>query len=82
MCMSAILQIQYPTISPIQQKQPIDELSARFVNEGLRYQFKVMFVLQSVATFNHSLPHNPVDHETLRCHVFFSTGLWTSGIYN
>lgn len=61
---------------PMQQQQPIDELSAGFVGEGLRQQFSVILVLQSVATFNDSLTHNTVNHETLHCYMLLSTGLW------
>lgn len=65
-----------PTIMPMQQQQPIDELSAGLVDKGLRQQVNVILVLQSVATFDDSLTHNTVNHETLHGHMLLSTGLW------
>lgn len=67
---------------PMQQQQPIDELPAGFVDDGLRQQFSVVPILQCVATFNYSLTHDTVNHETLGCYMFLSTGLWTSKGYN
>lgn len=64
----------------MQQQKSIDVLPAGLVGKGLRQQFRIILVLQSVATFVRSLTQNTVRHETLHGYVLLPTGLWKNTV--
>lgn len=65
----------FPSPTVVAEQQPINVLSAGFVDESLRKQLSVLLVLQSVATFSDSSTHNTMNHETFGCNVLLSACL-------